>query len=155
MSATELVLLVNRAQRLEKASAKRELLAAWRALGEDRHAERCVLAHYLADTEDDAQAELAWDLLALEAFERCDESALSTYVLGATRASFLPSLELNVAQAYEKLGQWEEARAHAARAEEAARFLADSPLGTLTRGATSRLRASLDAPSRKKPTSSS
>ncbi len=139
----DLVSLVSRVQRLEKWEARSQLLAAWDALGSLQHAERCVLAHYLADTEEQAQAELDWDLRSLEALRACDDSELQACVPGATCASFLPSLELNVAQAYEKLGQWEAARAHASLAEQAARFLDDSPLGTLTKAAIERVRASL------------
>lgn len=143
MNAVALVELVERAQRLEKSEARRELLAAWQSLGERDFAPRCVLAHYLADTESELSAELAWDLLALKAAQCCTDVELRTLFPGLELASFFPSLHLNLAQAYERAGRLDEARTHLVHAENAAHLLVDSPIGTLTKGAIARLRSTL------------
>jgi hypothetical protein len=143
LNAAALLELIERAQRLEKSEARRELLAAWQMLGERDFAPRCVLAHYLADTEAEVSAELEWDLLALEAAERCTDVELRAWFPGLDRATFFPSLHLNLAQAFERAGQLDAARTHLARAENSADLLVDSPIGILTKGAIARLRASL------------
>lgn len=143
MNAASLLELVERVQRLEKAEARQALLHAWQSLDERDFAPRCVLAHYLADTEPEVRAELAWDLLALEAAERCTDVELRTLFPGLELTSFFPSLHLNLAQAYERAGEREAARIHLAHAENAACLLVDSPIGTLTKGAIARLGSTL------------
>ena len=50
----------------EKERGRELLLACWADTGETDHAQRCVLAHYLADLETDLDAEVRWDRVALE-----------------------------------------------------------------------------------------
>ncbi|NEC81165.1 hypothetical protein G3I38_18510, partial [Streptomyces sp. SID7958] len=54
----------------DREEARHRLLGLWTEIGE--HGDplhRCTLAHYLADTQDDPEDELAWDLRALTAAE--------------------------------------------------------------------------------------
>src|SRR5262249_54548842 len=65
---------------------------------------RCALSHHMADLQDDVAEELRWDLLALEAADSVSEQqARAAGVLSSVR-SFYPSLHLNIAEAYRKLG---------------------------------------------------
>jgi hypothetical protein len=103
-----------------------------------------TLAHYLADTETDVGGELEWDLKSLEAAtgsRACDDRD----PVSADLASFLPSLHLNVADCYRRLGDVERARLHAGFAENRIGVLADDPYGKLIRGGLRRLLSRLPA----------
>ncbi|MER5794768.1 hypothetical protein [Streptomyces sp. NPDC001980] len=116
----------------DREEARRRLLDLWAELGE--HGEplhRCTLAHYLADTQDDPSDELAWDLRALSA---ADEAEGDVQLRG-----FYPSLHLNLAADYVKLGRAEAARSHLHRARGAATALGDDGYGNGVRSAISRL----------------
>lgn len=116
-----------------------------RELAHDDHFHRCVLAHYMADAQDDAADELRWDRLALDAALQATPSEFDGRFPGMTRASFFPSLHLNVAASCEKLGLRAEAIAQAELAHRALGDLQDTPLGQLTRDAIRRLRTRLEA----------
>lgn len=116
----------------DREEARRRLLDLWTELGE--HGDplhRCTLAHYLADTHDDPEDELAWDLRALTAAEEQRESV-------AVRALY-PSLHLSLAADYAKLGRLAAARTHVRRARAAADVLVDDGHGAGVRAAIGRL----------------
>jgi len=116
----------------DREEARSRLLGLWTELGEDGDPlHRCTLAHYLADTHDDPLDELAWDLRALTAAEEHAGSA-------GARALY-PSLHLNLAADYVKLGRAEAARTHVRRARRAAVALADDSYGDGVRAAISRM----------------
>ncbi|MGW2821332.1 hypothetical protein ACWC24_10045 [Streptomyces sp. NPDC001443] len=129
----------------DREEARRRLLELWTELGE--HGEplhRCTLAHYLADTQDDPDDELAWDLRALTAAEELtDERRAEPDQLVAVRALY-PSLHLNLATDYAKLGRREAARSHVRRARGAAGALGDDTYGDGIRAAISRLELTLE-----------
>jgi hypothetical protein len=58
----------------------------------------------MADAQDDPTHELAWDLRALEAAQRCSEAEASAYHESLSMAGFMPSLHLNLADVYRRLG---------------------------------------------------
>ncbi|QJS13132.1 hypothetical protein HKX69_29560 [Streptomyces argyrophyllae] len=122
----------------DREEARSRLLHLWAEVGEDGDPlHRCTLAHYLADTQDDPADELAWDLRALSAAEEIADGRL-----GADPASvrgFFPSLHLNLAADYAKLGRAEAARSHLRRARSAARCLADDGYGAGVRSEIRRL----------------
>lgn len=100
---------------------------------------RCILAHYMADTQDDPADELAWDQRALAAVGGlCDERPHDHHASVAVRA-FYPSLHLNLAADHVKLGQRQAARAHLERARAACAALADDAYGAGIRAAIGRL----------------
>ena len=73
---------------------------------------RVLLAHSLADVQEDPREELAWDLRALAAMDDLsDERAREREVPGG-REGLLPSLHLNLAWDYPKLGDAENAKRH-------------------------------------------
>ncbi|MEU6279148.1 hypothetical protein [Streptomyces sp. NPDC047028] len=129
----------------DREEARSRFLRLWAELGE--HGDplhRCTLAHYLADTQDDPADELAWDLRALSAAEELADgrSAAGPPAL----RGFYPSLHLNLAADYLKLGRSEAARAHLNRARRAAGALTDDGYGhgDGVRAAISRLELRLD-----------
>jgi hypothetical protein len=63
-----------------------------------------AIAHALADLQDDAHAELTWDLIALEAAGSLTDERMAAGGVAGPVATFYPSLHLNVADAYLRLG---------------------------------------------------
>lgn len=127
----------------DRATGRSELLRLWNLLGDaGTPRQRCTMAHFLADSEDDVAAELAWDLIALEAAtgtrEVGDADALSPDL-----ASFLPSLHLNVGDAYRRLGDHERALAHADLGLGRAAALPSDGYGDVIRAGLERLRTRL------------
>ena len=134
----------------DREEARHRLLDLWAEIGEHgAPLHRCTLAHYLADTQDDPGDELAWDLRALSAAdEAVDEAADGTEGAMGLRG-FYPSLHLNLAADYVKLGRTEAARTHLRRARGASDALGDDGYGDGVRAAISRLALRLgedDAP---------
>lgn len=122
----------------DREEARSRFLDLWTEIGEDGDPlHRCTLAHYLADTHDDPADELAWDLRALSAAEELADGRPGGDP-GSVRG-FLPSLHLNLAADYVKLGRAEAARSHLRRARSTARVLADDGYGAGVRSAISRL----------------
>jgi hypothetical protein len=100
-------------------SARRKLLDLWSgigATGDPLH--RCTLAHYLADLHDDPAQALAWDIRALDAADALTDRRVHEHHAGLRVAGFRPSLHLNLADDYRRLGSFDAATAHisAARA---------------------------------------
>lgn len=132
----------------DREEARRRFLELWAEIGE--HGDplhRCTLAHYLADTQDDPADELAWDLRALTAAEELIDAPLAQKEhegASAVRALY-PSLHLNLAADYMKLGRLEAARVHVRRARGAADALGDDRYGDGVRAEISRLESRLDA----------
>ncbi|MFB7247120.1 hypothetical protein CW362_26310 [Streptomyces populi] len=124
----------------DREEARGRFLDLWGEIGDDGDAlHRCTLAHYMADTQDDPADELAWDLRALSAAEELtDGHAAEPHGSLAVRA-FYPSLHLNLAADYAKLGRSEAARTHLLRARGAADVLADDRYGDGVRAAIGRL----------------
>lgn len=124
----------------DREEARHRLLALWAELGEDGDPlHRCTLAHYLADTQDDPSDELAWDLRALSAAEELSAEGEAGHVGAPAVRSLYPSLQLNLAADYVKLGHREAARVHLRQARGAARVLADDEYGKGVRAAIGRL----------------
>ncbi|WP_217143599.1 hypothetical protein [Streptomyces sp. AC627_RSS907] len=125
----------------DREEARRRFLDLWAEIGEHgAPLHRCTLAHYLADTQDDPGDELAWDLRALSAAEELTRDRPADRREGTLAARALyPSLHLNLAVDYERLGHREAARVHLRRARGAARSLAHDRYGEGVRAAIGRL----------------
>ncbi|MEU3661221.1 hypothetical protein AB0E77_15905 [Streptomyces sp. NPDC032940] len=127
----------------DREEARHRYLDLWAEIGE--HGDpllRCTLAHYLADTQDDPADELAWDLRALSAAEELAQDRAHGQHDGVYAARALyPSLHLNLAADYDRLGHREAARLHLRRARGAAVALADDRYGEGVRAAIRRLEA--------------
>ncbi|MFF4015687.1 hypothetical protein [Streptomyces sp. NPDC001843] len=128
----------------DREEARRRFLDLWAELGADGHPlHRCTLAHYLADTQDDPSDELAWDLRALSAAQELAEAHAPGDGSPAAVRAFYPSLHLNLAADYVKLGHREAARTHLRQARGAAGALGDDRYGDGVRAAISRLEVRL------------
>ncbi|MEU5591339.1 hypothetical protein [Streptomyces sp. NPDC020298] len=124
----------------DREEARRRFLDLWTELAEDGDPlHRCTLAHYLADTQDDPSDELAWDLRALSAAEELAQEHEAGDESPAAVRAFYPSLHLNLAADYVKLGHSEAARTHLRRARGAAGALGEDRYGDGVRAAISRL----------------
>ncbi|MBH1937517.1 hypothetical protein I5Q34_25150 [Streptomyces sp. AV19] len=118
------------------ASARRTLLDLWSAIGANGDAlHRCTLAHHLADLHEDPAQALAWDVRALDAADALTEQRVQEHHAGLRVAGFYPSLHLNLADNYRRLGSFEAATEHIEAAEEHAPDLPRGSYGDLIRTA--------------------
>ncbi|MFD3927515.1 hypothetical protein [Streptomyces sp. NPDC058614] len=129
----------------DREEARSRFLDLWAEIGEDGDAlHRCTLAHYMADTQDDPSDELAWDLRALSAAEELTDGRIAEHHESLAVRAFYPSLHLNLAADYVKLGRTEAARTHLRRARGAVGALGDDSYGDGVRAAIGRLELRLD-----------
>lgn len=124
----------------DREEARHRFLGLWAEIGENGDPlHRCTLAHYLADTQDDPEDELAWDLRALTAADEAADDRLAGYEGSLAARALYPSLHLNLAADYARLGRTDAARSHLRRARGAALTLADDRYGEGVRAAIGRL----------------
>lgn len=124
----------------DREEARNRFGALWAEIGEHGDAlHRCTLAHYMADTQDDPEDELLWDLRALSAADGLDDRRVDQHHAGLAVRGFYPSLHLNLAADYLKLERRDAARSHLARARSASDALADDGYGDGVRAAIDRL----------------
>ncbi|MET9760066.1 hypothetical protein ABZ016_13580 [Streptomyces sp. NPDC006372] len=117
-------------------SARRKLLNLWSAIGatgDPLH--RCSLAHYLADLYEDPAQALAWDVRALDAADAVTEQRVQEHHASLHIAGFYPSLHLNLADNYRRLGSFDAATEHINAAKEHAPNLPQDAYGALLRTA--------------------
>ncbi|UFU06850.1 hypothetical protein [Ruania halotolerans] len=105
----------------EREDAERLLLTCWQGTRAEHHAQRCILAHYLADLQRSVTQEVRWDERALAAHAHLRDHDLTAVGLTSARA-LAPSLHLNLGDAYLRLGRVEDAR----RQADAGRAASDS-----------------------------
>ncbi|WP_205328435.1 hypothetical protein [Glycomyces sp. YM15] len=126
------------------AEARTALLDLWNRIGvtgDPLH--RCTLAHSMADLYDDAAGALAWDVRALDAADAATDERVQAHHAGLQIAGFYPSLHLNLADDYRRLGSFEAAGAHIDAAEQAAPALPEGPYGDLIRRAVEEVAAAI------------
>ncbi|MEU5906700.1 hypothetical protein [Micromonospora sp. NPDC047527] len=113
----------------------RELLTAlWDEIGPTGDAlHRCTLAHYLADLQDTAEAELVWDERALAAVADLTDERARQHDDALRVRGFLPSLHLNLADVHRRLGHTGPAHEHLATARQLTDALPDDPYGDMIR----------------------
>ena len=90
---------------------------------------RCFLAHSLADVQDGAREELRWDVIALDAGQAVTEEQAAEGEIPGGRRGLLPSLHLNLAESYLRVGDEERARNHYRMGLEFVPFLGDDSYG--------------------------
>lgn len=121
----------------DREEARDRFAALWVEIGEQGEPlHRCTLAHYMADTQDDPEDELVWDLRALRAADLL--TGQGSGPAGQVRG-FYPSLHLNLAATYTKVGESGLARNHLALAREASGALGDDAYGDGVRAAIGRM----------------
>jgi hypothetical protein len=127
-----------------RAEAREAFTAMWTEMEYGDPFHRCVLAHYMADAQDEPAEELKWDRRALEAADqiarqRPDEPSLSVL-------SLYPSLHLNLADVLHRTGDNAAARKHLDLARIASDSLADDSYGQMIRHGIELLAARLSQP---------
>ncbi|MFG2358427.1 hypothetical protein [Streptomyces sp. NPDC048521] len=117
-------------------AARRKLLALWSTIGvtgDPLH--RCTLAHHLADLHEDPALALAWDIRALDAADALTEQRVREHHAGLHIAGFYPSLHLNLADDYRRLGSFDAATEHIDVARAHAPSLPQDAYGAMLRAA--------------------
>ncbi|KFA91414.1 hypothetical protein [Archangium violaceum] len=131
---------IERGQRGEREEARRMFAEIWKELSPDGDPfHRCLLSHYMADLQDDPHEELAWDLRALEAADLVPEERARSYHETLSVKGFYPSLHLNLAEDYRKVGDLARAREHVARARDSVEALGDDGYARMIRAGIERL----------------
>jgi hypothetical protein len=129
----------------ERAPARRALEALWKEMGEDDGDpfHRCVLAHFLADLQDDGRAELQWDERALDAVASVTDERAQEYDSSLQVRGFLPSLYLSLADDHRRLGDQDRAQDFFDRARSVSDVLGDDPYGATVKDAMAKIAAAL------------
>lgn len=128
----------------DRSGAREDFTALWAEIGPDGDPlHRVTIGHYQADAQDDAEAELLWDQRALEAADALTDERAQQYHATLAVRGFYPSLHLNLAADYEKLGRVDEARRHLDQAEAALPDLPPGGYGDLIRSGIAELRQRL------------
>ncbi|MFI5592668.1 hypothetical protein ACIA5G_47000 [Amycolatopsis sp. NPDC051758] len=127
---------VQRGQAGERATARRELESMWAEVeqggGDDFH--RCVIAHFLADLQDDLREELRWDERALAAVDGVSDERAQEFDGSLRVRGFMPSLYLSLADDHRRLGDATRAREFLEKARATADALGDDAYGGLVSG---------------------
>lgn len=117
-------------------TARDKLLRLWSTIGvtgDPLH--RCSLAHYLADLYDDPAQALAWDIRALDAADAMTQQRVEEHHAGLRIGGFYPSLHLNLADNYRRLGSFDAAAQHLTEAGKHVPDLAPDAYGAFLRTA--------------------
>lgn len=129
----------------DRTAGRERLLELWGDLGPLGDAlHRCALAHHLADLYADPVEALAWDLRALDAADALTDERVQAEHADLAVAGLYPSLHLNLADGYRRLGSFAAARRHLTSAEEHVPHLHDDPYGRMIRAAISGVSAAID-----------
>ncbi|GAA2868870.1 hypothetical protein GCM10010472_27790 [Pseudonocardia halophobica] len=138
---------VQRGQTGQRAMARQQLENMWveveRGGGDDFH--RCVIAHFLADLQDDDLAELLWDERALAAVEGVTDERAQEFDRRLQVRGFMPSLYLSVADDHRRLGDTDRAHEHLEKARATVGALGEGAYGELVRGALDKIDQALAA----------
>jgi len=123
-------------------TAARDLFAEiWDEVGGERgdplHV--CVLAHAMADVQDDVHQELLWDQRALTAAGSLTDDRLAGAGVPMPVAALYPSLHLNLGECYRRLGDLDRARDCLQQARAGIGALGDDDYGRLIRSGLQRL----------------
>jgi hypothetical protein len=98
-----------------------------------------VLAHSMADVQDDVHQELMWDRRALAAADRLTPERSAQAGVTLPVAGLYPSLHLNLSDCYRRLGDLGLAREHLELARAGMGALGDDEYGRLIRSGLDRL----------------
>lgn len=127
--------------------ARRLFARVWDEIGGERgdplHV--CVLAHAMADVQDDVHEELLWDRRALTAADQLTDARTAQAGVLLPVAGLYPSLHLNLADCYRRLGDLGRARDHLRRARAGIGVLGDDGYARLIKDGLQRLTRLLSA----------
>jgi hypothetical protein len=99
----------------------------------------CVLAHSMADVQDDVHQELIWDQRALAAADLLTDDRVAQAGVPMSVEGLYPSLHLNLGECYRKLGDLGRARECLQRAQAGIGALGDDDYAQLIKGGLDRL----------------
>ncbi|MET9271741.1 hypothetical protein [Kribbella sp. NPDC003557] len=116
MKLAEITAAVELGRSGDRDAARTQLTALWDEV--DDRATRCVVAHFLADVQDETEDELTWDLRALEL---------------VSDDQWLPSLHLSLADDYRRLNQMDRAAEHLEAARPHLAMLPEGEYGDVIR----------------------
>ncbi|WP_328410068.1 hypothetical protein [Nocardia sp. NBC_00403] len=117
-------------------AARTALREIWDSLGpQGEPLHRCTVAHYLADLYEDAAQALSWDIRALDAADSMTADRASRYDAQLDVRSFYPSLHLNLADNYRRLGSFDAAQREIDAARNSLHTLGDDAYGAIVRKA--------------------
>jgi hypothetical protein len=139
--ADDLLTRVTLAQALPGEQAARALAGLWEELDENALVARLAVAHALADRQSRPSEELRWDLQALAIADRLTEAELEQAGAHFPILALYPSLHLNAGDAFRKIGDLDNARAHARRGRAALHALGEDPYGGMLTEGLARLEA--------------
>ena len=125
-----------------RAEAREAFATIWSEIEEGDAFHQCVLAHYMADAQDEPKDELEWDRRALAAADRIVKERPDA--AGLSVLSFYPSLHLNLADVMHRTGDLAGARNHVRLARQASDALGNDDYGQMIRGGIDRLARRLD-----------
>jgi len=128
----------------DREAGRRDMSQCWDGLHAADHAKRCVLAHYLADVQDDLADEVAWDERALTSYPWVNDDDLAPVGI-ASAAGLAPSLHLNLGDGYLRQGRIPDARRELDAGLAAAAALGDDGYGAMIRSGLAGLGARLEA----------
>jgi len=128
---------VQRGQAGERAAARQELEEVWaeveRGGGDDFH--RCVIAHFMADLQEDEREELMWDERALAAVGGVSDERAQAFHESLQVRGFMPSRYLSLADDHRRLGDSNRAHRLLDKARAVSDALGDDAYGELVRDA--------------------
>lgn len=110
----------------------------WSATTEADHAQRCVIAHYLADLQASLDEEVRWDERALSEHAQVADVDLAPVGI-ASAAGLAPSLQLNLGDGYLRQERVDTARAQLDAGMQARNVLPIDGYGSLIRSGLDRL----------------
>jgi hypothetical protein len=130
----------------DTAGARAAFDGLWDELGPDGDPLHVVsLAHSMADLQDDPADELTWDQRALRAAGGLTDERARSYHAGLSAGGMLPSLHLNLAADYARLGRLDEAREHLRTARDGVAGLPEGGYGQMIRAGIDRLAGEIDS----------
>jgi hypothetical protein len=98
-----------------------------------------VLAHSMADVQDDVREELVWDRRALAAAGLLTDERIARAGVPMSVAGLYPSLHLSLSECHRRLGELDQAREHLEQARAGVGALGDNDYGRLIRSGLDRL----------------
>lgn len=106
---------------------------------------KCGLAHSLADVQDSPAAELKWDLSALTSVLNASDTDADALGMTQGIAGLMPSLHLNLADVYRRLGWLDVAKGHALQARRSLALVETNPYFDTIADAIERVLAKVEA----------
>lgn len=126
-----------------RSDARAAFASLWEELCDGDAFHQCVLAHYMADAQDDPADELMWDRRALEAADRISRERPDAASL--TVLSLYPSLHLNLSDVLHRVGDIAAAKRHLQLAQQSTDALSGDNYSQMIRAGIDRLAQRLAA----------